>query len=114
MDGAAEQAAGPVIEQIADVDEDGRVGVVGGAGREGWDREPGLVGGGEDLEARLGGVGGAAEEEGEGAVVGVGAGEDADWWGAVGMGGRWEIGSWRGGWRGIWRGGWRWSWVLWF
>lgn len=71
--GAPQQAVGPVRQQVADVDEDGRGRVVLGARRDDGDGRPGLAVAEEDLEARLAAQ---AEEEGQRAVVGVRAGAD--------------------------------------
>lgn len=71
--GAAEQAVGPVAEQVANVDEDGRAGVVFRAGRAHGHGRPGVVARGVELEA---GLAAQAEEEGDAAVVGVCAGAD--------------------------------------
>lgn len=72
VDGAAEEAVGPVREHVANVDEDGRAGVVFCAGRAHGDGRPGVV---AQLHLQAG-LALEAEEERDGAVVGVGAGAD--------------------------------------
>lgn len=77
--GAAQQAVGPVAEQVADVDEDGRAGVGLCAGRAHGDGRPAVVAARVELEA---GLAAQAEEECDAAVVGVRAGADV---GLVGL-----------------------------
>lgn len=94
--GAPQQPVGPVAEQIADVDEDGRAGVGFRAGRGHRDGRPccgrrrGIVdddaggGVGVEFESRLAAQ---AEQQRDGAVVGVGAGADVGFVGREGVGG---------------------------
>lgn len=87
MHGAPQEAAGPVAEEIADVDEDGRGGVVLGArGAHGHGGPGGRGAGPAGLELEAG-LPAEAEEEGDAAVVGVGAGADVLPCGGGGCGG---------------------------
>lgn len=74
MNRTPQQAIRPVVQEVTDVDQDRRGGIVLGAGREYGHRSPD-VGGRQDLEA---GLRGALEEQGDGAVVGVCACADVD------------------------------------
>ncbi len=84
VDGAAKEAVGPVREHVANVDEDGRAGVILGARRTYGDGRPGVV---AQLHLKTG-LALEAEEEGDGAVVGVGSRADV----GIRVGGR--VGRW--------------------